>query len=666
MNHLKDETSPYLLQHAGNPVDWYPWTDKALSKAKDENKLLIISIGYTACHWCHVMEHECFEDHEVANAMNRHFVSIKVDREERPDIDQVYMSAAFLITGRGGWPLNIIALPDGRPVYAGTYFPKIDWLTVLNHFSSLFPEKEEEMKNLAETIHTELVRLGKPLQGSQNTSSEDWDPDLFFDKWLTNLDFISGGIRGAPKFPMPVNVEYLMGYALTSGKREAGQWTALSLDKIAMGGIFDHLGGGFCRYSTDDRWHIPHFEKMLYDNAQLISLYSHAYQYFRNPLYQEIVFSTIAFIERDLYSPGGLFYSSLDADSEGMEGRFYTWTSEEIKALTGENAALFMEFFHVTTNGNWEEGMNILYRERNEPELSRKYFLEGHELTDRIKKANELLLKARNQRVHPGRDTKILTSWNALMINGYVSAFLAFGEPDHLKTAIHTMEIILKKYIQQDGQLFRVMDNKQRMISGFLDDYSFTIKALITLYQATFNEFWLEKAVLLVNYVLTHFHDAQSGLFYYTPDTGEALINRTMERSDNVIASSNSQMGINLLILGHLLGKEKWISQAKKMINCVKDDMASNPNYYANWAILQSLLSNPPYEVSVVGPNWKELQTEFSALYLPHVIFSGGDSEGRLEILKGKPVPGKTLIYVCRDKVCQLPVDTVEAALLLM
>ena len=666
MNHLKNETSPYLLQHSKNPVDWYPWTQEALDKARNENKLLIISIGYAACHWCHVMEKECFEDREVAAVMNRNFISIKVDREERPDIDHVYMSASYIITGRGGWPLNVIALPDGMPVYAGTYFPKSDWLTVLNHFALLYDRKEGELRNLATTIHGELSRIDKPFTGFHKKTTEQGNPDLLFEKWLPILDFKNGGITGAPKFPMPNNLEFLMAYAFLSGNEKAYTAVEISLGKIARGGIFDHLGGGFCRYSTDDHWHIPHFEKMLYDNAQLVSLYSHAYQYFRNPLYKEVVYSTLKFIERDLTAPGGLFYSSLDADSEGKEGTFYVWRSEEIMAWLGENAGLFMEFFDVTPDGNWENGLNVLHHERNEKEISFKHSMSEEELKEKVNNSKDILLKIREQRVYPEKDTKILTSWNALMISAYVSTFLTFRETGYLSKAINTAEIFAEKYVQKDGKLFRVFDNNRKIINGFLDDYSFLVKAFIALYQSTFNEVWLDTAELLINYAFAHFLDSQTGLFYYTSDTDPALINRTIDLSDNVIPSSNSQMAINLFILGHLLGKGRWIDHAGKMITCVLQELGSNPGYYSNWAILQTFFANPPYEVSIVGQNWKNLHAELTAQYLPQMILSGGDTEGSLEILKGKLVQQKTLIYVCRNKVCQLPVDNVKEALHLL
>jgi uncharacterized protein YyaL (SSP411 family) len=666
MNHLKDETSPYLLQHAGNPVNWFPWTQEALDKARNENKLLIISIGYSACHWCHVMEHECFEDREVAEVMNRNYISIKVDREERPDIDHVYMSASYIITGRGGWPLNVIALPDGMPVYAGTYFPKSDWLTVLNHFALLYDRKNEELRNIAKTIHKEVTRSSKPSGGFQTERTEQWNPDLIFEKWLPILDLTNGGTKGAPKFPTPNNLEFIMEYAHLSGNNEARRAVELSLEKMSLGGIFDHLGGGFCRYSTDDHWHIPHFEKMLYDNAQLVSLYSHAYQYFRNPLYKEIVYSTMKFIELELTSLEGSFYSSIDADSEGKEGKYYAWSTIEIKDLLGENADLFMEFYNISIEGNWEDGLNVLYRKKDETEIASRYSISADELKDRINSAKVILFNVREHRMHPEKDTKILASWNALMISGYISASLAFKEPVYLTKAIHAAEVFSEKYVQKDGKLLRVLDNDLKVINGFLDDYSFMIKAFVELYQATFNEQWLEKTELLINYALTHFLDSQTGLFYYTSDTEVALINRTMEMSDNVIASSNSQMGINLFILGHLLSHDKWIDHAQRMITYVRREMESNPNYYANWAILLTYLMRPPYEISILGPNWRNLHAELRSLYLPQIILSGGDTEANLEILKGKLVPGKSLIYVCRDKVCQLPVDNVENVLGLM
>ncbi len=666
LNHLAGESSPYLLQHAHNPVDWHPWNDEALNKAKQENKLMVISIGYAACHWCHVMEHESFEDPDVARIMNANYVSIKVDREERPDIDQVYMYASYAISSRGGWPLNVIALPDGRPVYAGTYFPKGNWISILEHFVKVFTGNRDELFALADEILLQTKKIDKPTGMGPGTTETPANMDELFGNWLPFLDMENGGSKGAPKFPMPTNLEFLLDHFYRTGNEKAEQAILLTLDKMAAGGIYDHLGGGFCRYSTDSQWHIPHFEKMLYDNAQLVSLYSMAFALFRKPRYKEIVYSAFEFIDRELTSENGLFFSSIDADSEGKEGAFYGWTSGEINSHLGEDAGIFSDYFGITKQGNWENGLNVLHVSGDESAIATKHGISGEELKSGISKSKEILFNIREKRVHPATDTKILTSWNALMISGYIDAYKSFGEQGFLDKAVRAATVLTEKYLREDGSLVRVWTGESRFINGFLDDYAFLISAFIDIYQVTFDEKWIDRAQMLMETSMKLFLNTTTGLFYYTSEQDQALIDRRMELNDNVIPSSNSQMAGNLFVLGHLLYRDEWIGHSEKMVKAMQQSIVQNPSYYSNWALILSSILHPPFDISVVGEDWEKITRELLSGYHPDIILSGGRDEGSMEILKGKLVPGKTRIYVCRGKTCFDPLNSVDEVIRLI
>lgn len=661
-NHLIEQSSPYLLQHAYNPVDWYPWGEEALKKAKDENKLILISIGYAACHWCHVMEHESFEDSSVAAYMNEHFVAIKVDREERPDIDQVYMNAVQLLSGSGGWPLNCIALPDGRPIYGGTYFPKKQWLNLLEQVGDFVKKNLEKAEQQAAALtagvqKSEFIQLqGEP---SQHTKG---DLVMIWDNWKPKMDFNQGGIDRSPKFLLPISYEYLLQYYFLSKDESALDITELTLRKMADGGIYDQIGGGFARYSTDAKWKVPHFEKMLYDNAQLVSLYARAFQNSKNPYYKQIAEETLGFIQREMTSDEGGFYSSLDADSEGEEGKFYVWKAEELDAVLGEESALIKEFYNVSESGNWESN-NILFRSKSKEDISNKYGLGLNQLDEKLSKAKKTLLKERSKRIRPGLDDKILCAWNALMLKGYVDAYRSMEGDEYLSIAEESAGFILENFKRADGGLNRNYKNGQSTINGFLDDYAFTIEALIGLYQATLAEKWLIEADLLMLYALAHFGDENSKMFFYTSDEDKALFARKMEVTDNVIPSSNSAMAKNLYVLGKLLYKEEYIDRSVQMLNNVKEQTPTGMSYYANWDILLSWLVSEPYEVVIVGKDYLAMRKEFDQHYLPNVFFAGGRTEGELAIVENKLVKGTTTIYVCKNKVCKLPTASVQDAL---
>ncbi|MEZ5003954.1 MAG: thioredoxin domain-containing protein [Chitinophagales bacterium] len=664
-NHLIHETSPYLLQHAYNPVDWHAWNDETLAKAQKEQKLLIISIGYAACHWCHVMEHESFEDSTVAAKMNSNYLSIKVDREERPDIDMIYMNAAHIITGRGGWPLNAIALPDGRPIFAGTYFPKDNWLKVLDYFTELQQNDPEKLLAQAEQV-THGVRQVDVLPFVDTLDDFNQQTlDSIWANWQGKIDYVDGGRQGAPKFMMPNNWDFLLRYYTLTNNPKVLEAVTITLDKMADGGLYDHAGGGFARYSTDGIWKVPHFEKMLYDNGQLVSLYSQAYQLTKNPYYQQVVEETLRFVERELMDKSNGFYSSLDADSEGEEGKFYIWTEEELKSILQEDQDLILEYFSISKHGNWEHS-NILFKSKKDDYFLRQYNLTAQELKTKIDKAKQTILTARSKRVRPGLDDKILTSWNALMLKGYVDAFRAFGDAHYKEMALANADFILEKCKRPDGGLNRNFKNGQSTINGFLDDYSLTIEALIDLYQITFEDKWLEEALALSDYVKQHFYDYASKMFFYTSDEDAALISRSKEISDNVISSSNSSMAKALFYLGQYFYKDDYIELAHQMLNNVADQIIPNGPFYANWAGLMTHFVQPPYEIAIVGSNLHDIRKGFDAYYLPHVLFLGSAKEGDLELLKNKYIKGQTTIYVCQDKACKLPVTTVKEALDLM
>jgi uncharacterized protein YyaL (SSP411 family) len=662
-NELIHETSPYLLQHAHNPVNWYPWGEKAFQKAKDENKLVIISIGYAACHWCHVMEKESFEDVAVAEYMNAHFVSIKVDREERPDVDQVYMTAAQLLTGSGGWPLNALALADGKPFYAGTYFPKENWLEMLHYFVDMQNKKPKSLIDQAQKV-TDGIKSNENVSFVEESAiASIADLNSIFKKWEPRIDFKKGGPNRVPKFPMPSNWEYLLQYNHLTDNPTALKAVTTTLDNMAFGGIYDQLGGGFSRYSTHEDWLVPHFEKMLYDNAQLVSLYSHAYQATKDPLYKKIVYETLAFIEKELTAPEGGFYSSLDADSEGEEGKYYVWTAEEITSALGKDAFLFSDYYNCSKVGNWEDQKNILFRKSTDVAVAAKHKISLAALENKIRESKQKLIRIRDQRVKPRLDDKILTAWNGLMLKGYVDAYRAFDEPDFLKKAIKNADFLTSKTITESNEVLRNYKNNKATIHGLLDDYAFTISGFIELYQATFNEKWLYKAKELNDYSVTHFYDSKSRMFFYTHNNHSNLIARKMEVGDNVIPSSNSEMAKNLFFLGLYFDDADYSKKSQQMLTNMQKDIHNDIQYYSNWGRLEMLFIKQPFEIAIVGSDFETARKAFDKKYLPNAIFLGGIEEGTLALLEGKSITGKTFIYVCQNKSCQRPTTEVKEAM---
>jgi uncharacterized protein YyaL (SSP411 family) len=667
-NALIHETSPYLLQHAHNPVDWYPWGEEALEKAQQEDKLLLISIGYAACHWCHVMERESFEDTVVANRMNRHFVSVKVDREERPDIDAIYMDACQLATGEAcGWPLNVFALPDGRPVWAGTYFRKKNWLEILDYFAQVYQNEPEKL----ETYAAQLLQGIQTLDSlpTEVGSASPWSFAQLRPKMnniLVRMDTVYGGRSGAPKFPSPNLLELLLQWHFYTGDKRALQAVETSLKGMARGGIYDQLAGGFARYSVDNQWKVPHFEKMLYDNAQLVSLYAQAYALTGKKDYAERVKETLAFVEQTFRDPSGGFYSSLNADSEGEEGLYYIWTQTELEGLLPDNEwrALFFDFYQIQPEGNWEDRKNILYRQQSLAAFAERRQVNLTELESAFKEMEAILLAARSQRTAPTLDDKILLSWNALMLSGYLDAYRYLGDDAYLEIALQNADFLLDNYMQENGRLYRSYKEGKVSINAFLDDYAFLAQALIRLYEVTFDSQWLDQAQRLVEYVDEYFWDAGSSTYFYTSDLDPELITRKRILLDNVRPAANSVLAEVLYDLSLLLYEQAYEDRAQKILNRIITGMeAEDPFFLSNWLQLYLRMVEAPFEVAIVGPDYQALQMEMMSHYLPNALFLGGAQEGQLELLQQKLQGEATYIYVCKNKVCRLPVQEVGVAL---
>ena len=667
-NNLINETSPYLLQHAYNPVDWNPWDSKYLDLAKKENKLVIISVGYSSCHWCHVMERESFEDTIAAKLMNEKYISIKVDREERPDVDNVYMNAVQLMTGSGGWPLNVVTLPDGRPIWGGTYFTKDQWINALEQISKLYNDDPERLISYADQLEEGVKSLDVI---SLNEAVPDFNLNMMQDylkTWSTKFDMEYGGSEGMPKFMMPNNLHFLLKYSYQTKNKEIQKFVELSLEMMAFGGIYDQIGGGFSRYSVDNKWHVPHFEKMLYDNAQLISLYSDAYKLTKNSLYKNVVYETISFLNSELKDNSGGYYSSLDADSKTEtnvleEGAFYVWTKEELKKVLKEKFTLFSDYYNINEYGYWEDDKYVLIRNKKHVDISAKYNISEDELMQLIQSCKSELIKIRNKRIKPRLDDKILSSWNGLMIKGFADSYKAFNEPDFLDAAVKNGEFIVKNLLQKDGQLLRNYKNNKGYINGYLEDYSAVISGFIALHEITLDDKWLKYSKKITDYVYNHFYNEETKMFYFTSDLDEKLLSRTVNFRDNVIPSSNSMMANNLFLLSHYFDNEYYLETAKSMLNNISPEFDSYPDGFSNWLDLMLKLSDSFYEVAIVGENALIKATEINKNFKPNKLIIGSLNESDLPLLKNRYIDGDTYIYVCVKKACRLPVKTTQEAL---
>lgn len=661
-NLLIHEISPYLLQHAYNPVYWYPWGKEALNRATNENKPILVSIGYSSCHWCHVMAHESFEDETVARIMNDHFICIKVDREERPDIDQIYMEAVQMLTGQGGWPLNCFALPDGRPFYGGTYFTKEQWIEVLLGISGVFNGQAEKVLQQADLIAREIINNQKII--SDTVPEKFPDTAEVYQKLADNFDLQQGGIGVAPKFPMPVIYEFLLAYYYFSGNEQALDHSIFTLEKMIFGGIFDQIGGGFARYSTDENWFAPHFEKMLYDNAQLVRLLSHAFQITQKESFRKVIQRTVEFLENEMMNTNGGFYSAIDADSEGKEGKFYTWTYAELNSILEDDAKLICDYFGVVPGGNWEENSNILAVKQPVGDLAMKYQLPLEKVDEMIEAARLKLLQARSKRVGPAMDTKFIASWNGLMIRALITAYKATQVSHYLDMALNCSHFIVKNMLQE-GKLLHYYPAK-REICGFLDDYATIIAAFMELYEQTTDFAWLTLSQELLNYSLDHFFDRESGLFFYESDEQLTLIVRKIELIDNVIPSANSLMADNLLRAASYFSKTQYKEIVIRMFSQVSKHIIQHPAYYANWARILLLLQNESKELIIAGKKAREYLCKFSGNFIPNVLLAVTESPSEEFIFKNRYIEDKTLFYVCKNNVCDLPVENYDEAIELL
>jgi len=670
-NSLITETSPYLLQHAHNPVNWHAWHDKALKLAKEENKLIIISIGYAACHWCHVMEHESFEDTVVAKIMNDNFISIKVDREERPDVDQVYMSAVQLMTGSGGWPLNVVALPDGRPIWGGTYFKKDDWIKILNQLAKLYKEEPDKAKQYADNLTNGIKQSGLiPLNTSKKEFTQK-ELDNSVKKWKQNLDYKMGGSKRAPKFPIPNNFKFLMQYAYQNSDTKLTNYVNTSLTKMAYGGIYDQVEGGFARYSTDTKWHIPHFEKMLYDNGQMMGLYAKAYAATKNILYKNVVYQTADFLERELLDKTGAFYSSLDADSKNKkghleEGAYYVWTKSELKTLIGNDYDLFSDYYNVNDFGKWEADNYVLIRDESDISIAKKHKLTVTELEKKVKNWRKILLNKREKREKPRLDDKSLTSWNALTLKGYIEAYKVFNDKRFLDIALKNAHFITSKMLKTDGGLYRNYKNNKSNLEAYLIDYATVSEAFIELYQVTLDQKWLTQAKQFTDYCFDNFFDDTSQMFYFTSHKASRLVAKKIEVDDNVIPSSNSIMALNLFNLYHYYSNTKYLDTAEQMLHNVKENALAYGAGASNWLTLYNYSIKNYYEIAIVGPDAGTFSDEFNKMYLPNTLIAASKTDSKLPLLESRFSEGETLIYICVNGACKMPVTNTKDALKLL
>ena len=659
MNQLSQETSPYLLQHATNPVHWKAWNANSLAEAKEKNKLIIISIGYSACHWCHVMEHESFEDQEVADIMNAHFISIKVDREERPDVDAVYMKAVQILTGRGGWPLNMVTLPDGRPVWGGTYFKKEQWINALEQLQELYQSAPEKMIDYAEKLHQGIqsIRI-VPNENSETSINQEQIAGLV-EKWKKSFDWEFGGMASSPKFMMPNNYHFLMRYGYQKKDNELLDFVNLTLTRMAFGGVFDTVDGGFSRYSVDNKWHIPHFEKMLYDNGQLVSLYSDAYKLTANSLYKEVIEKTLSFVERELMNTEGGFYCALDADSLNAEkhleeGAFYVWKIPELKTIIGEDFDLFSEVFNINTFGLWEDENYVLIQNQSLEGIAKSNNIEISTLQKKKKFWENALYIKREKRYKPRLDDKCLTSWNAIMLKGFVDAYKALEKPKYLDLALQNADFIIKNMWSNEGNLFHNYKNQKSTINGYLEDYSLVIDAFISLYEVTFEEKWLLNAKRLTDYSLEHFYEAETGFFTFTSNLDEALITSHFETEDNVIPASNSVMAKNLFQLGIYFENSYYEKVSQQMLQKIMPGV-DYPSAYSNWMDLALNYSEQNKELAICGNLALEYCSKINALYFPNVVLAGTKKVSNLPFLKNRFVAEQTLFYLCQNKTCSSP-----------
>lgn len=688
-NKLSKETSPYLLQHAHNPVEWYPWSNEALQKAKQESKPILISIGYAACHWCHVMERESFEDEATAELMNEHFVNIKIDREERPDLDHIYMDAVQAMTGSGGWPLNVFLTPDAKPFYGGTYFPPVraynraSWKETLLGVVDAFKNKRHEIDSQAENLTEHLTQsnsFGLQKPGDQKDLFSKEKCNEAFGNIMKSADKVWGGFGNAPKFPQSFSIQFLLRYHYvnniqlstslkTSGqnekeKDEALQQALLSLNKMIDGGIYDQVGGGFARYSTDTEWLAPHFEKMLYDNALLISVISEAYQLTKREYYKEVIEETMEFIQREMLHEQKGFYSALDADSEGEEGKFYVWQKDEIELLLGEDAPVFCSYYDTTEKGNWE-GKNILRVKKQLELFASENNIDVKALKELSQKGKAKLLEERTHRIRPLLDDKIILGWNALMNSACSKAFGATGNDKYRQLAIDNMEFLLTKFATgSKGGFYHTWKNDEAKYPAFLDDYAFLIQALILLQEITADNKWLLKAKEIADFVINNFSESETGFFFYTSSDQQDVIVRKKEVYDGAVPSGNAIMAFNLYQLALLFDHKEWRDRSFTMVLSLGRAITRYPTSFGCWNCLLLEIVAGTVEIAVLGSDLYKIHTELLEQYIPHraIMMSSVENE-EFALLAKKPITSQPTIYICKNFECLEPVYSIKAVL---
>lgn len=671
-NRLARESSPYLLQHAHNPVDWYPWGDEALQAARETGRPILVSIGYAACHWCHVMERESFEDAAVADIMNAGFINIKIDREERPDIDHIYMDAVQAMTGSGGWPLNVFLTPEGKPFYGGTYFPpaaaynRPSWTDVLNGVLNAWRDRHDDIELQAGNLVNHLEQANQ-IGSADNLSILHEDViHQMANELLKSADRKLGGFGRAPKFPQTYGIAYLLQYGFLNKQDEALAHALQSLNKMIRGGIYDQLGGGLARYSTDAEWLVPHFEKMLYDQALFLSLLSDAYQVTRDPLYLGVIHQTMEFMEREMLSPEGGFYAALDADSEGEEGKFYVWEQGEVEEVLGADAAMAIDWFGIQPEGNWE-GINILTRPLTEQQMAEKYGISTGDWTVKLATITSRLMDRRSGRVRPGLDDKQLLSWNALMNMACSKAWQATGEARYRELALRNMHWICRVFYREDGGLFHTYKDGTAKFPGFLDDYAYLVQALIYIQEITGDQAWLDRAKTLTERVIADFGAESNQLFYYTFSQQKDVVVRKREVYDGAQPSGNAVMVLNLHYLGVVFDLPEWKKRAVEMLESMGKAIVRYPISFSFWGLeLVRAIRGIP-EIVVVGPRADVLRSEILANFIPFRVFQSAPFENNAyPLLRNKPSEPDTLIFVCQNYSCRQPVASVSEMLAIL
>ncbi|MCH9657844.1 thioredoxin domain-containing protein [archaeon] len=666
-NSLVNESSPYLLQHADNPVDWYGWNDAALKKARDENKPIFLSIGYSACHWCHVMAHESFENEDVAEFMNENFVNIKVDREERPDIDDIYQKVCQIATGQGGWPLSIFLTPDQKPFYVGTYFPVLDshgrpgFGSICRQLSQAWKEKPKDIEKSAEKF------LGA-LNKSETVSVPSKLERSVLDEAAMNLfqlgDPTHGGFGSAPKFPNAANISFLFRYAKLSGLGKFNEFALKTLKKMAKGGIFDQIGGGFCRYSTDAKWLVPHFEKMLYDNALIPVNYAEAYQITQDPFYLDIMQKTLDFVLREMTLPDGGFYSAYDADSEGVEGKFYVWTKNEIREVLGDDADLFCLYYDVTDGGNWE-GNNILCNNLNASTVAFNFGISESDVHKILKTCSEKLLKVRSNRIPPGLDDKVLVSWNSLMITAFAKGYRVTNDARYLDAAKNCVSFI-EENLFVDGKLLRTYKNGTAKIDGYLEDYSYFINALLDVFEIEPDPKYLALSLSLGHHLVDHFWDSENNSFFMTSDEHEKLIIRPKSNYDLSLPSGNSVSSFVMLRLYHLSQEQVFLEITTKIMESQAQIAAENPFGFGYLLNTISMYVQKPVEITVVNTENSSICNSLLLDYLPNSILvtvqdaSQMDGLSQYPFFAGKMFEDHTSVFICKNFTCSLPLHALD------